>query len=126
MLYVALVIYCTVVFGIHGGEGISGINRQARNALCALPFGLVAYFTFDYPQAVVAFALAYAGVSMGFNRFTLWEKGAVTLFPIGALLLPAAYWIGYKTKYTNVLAEYLSGTFYGIFLAGVLTYVRHG
>lgn len=119
-LWTLLIPYCTFAFGIHGGEGITGINRQVRNAICAFPFALVSYFTWDYPEAVGAFALAYIGVNMGFDRFPLWVKGAVTLFPFGALLLPLAYWIGYKTRWTNVLAEYLSGTFYGVALCIIL------
>ncbi len=111
-----LIPFCTLAFGIHGGEFIQGINRQARNALCAAPFGLVAFFLWDYPEALIAFILAYIGANMGFDRHPLWFKGFITMPPIGAALLPLAYWIGYKTKWTNVAAEYLSGTFYGIAL----------
>jgi hypothetical protein len=60
------------------------------------------------------------GVNMGFNRFSLWEKGIVTFFPFGAALLPLAYLIGYKTRWKNVFAEYFSGTLYGAALAGIM------
>lgn len=117
MIYAIIIVYCAITFGIHGGELVSGINRQVRNALCATPFAVVAYFTWDYPEAVAAFTLAFVGVNMGFDNWPLWFKGFITL-PIGGFVtLPLAYWIGNKTKYTNVLAEYLSGTFYGLLLA---------
>ena len=121
MEYILLISYCTAAFGLHGGEGITGINRQVRNTLCALPFGFVAFMVWHiWLMAFFSFALAYGGVSLGFDgtsKARLVLKGLITLPPFGAVLLPLAYWIGYSTRWTNVLAEYLSGTFYGIALA---------
>ncbi len=121
---IILVVYCTLAFGIHGGQFITGINRQLRNVMCALPFGIVAYGVsstlYDFPLAAVFFTLAYIGTSMGFTKYPLWFKGLVTL-PLGGFFsLPLAYWIGDRTKYTNVVSEYLSGTFYGVILSIIL------
>lgn len=120
MEYIAITLYTTAAFGIHGGEGITGINRQVRNTLCALPFGVVAWQMYHVDLfAIMAFALAYCGVSLGFDgtsKSRLVLKGFITMPPFGAALLPLAYWIGYNTRWKNVLAEYLSGTFYGIAL----------
>ena len=119
-LWLLLIPYTGLAFGIHGGEFISGINRQARNALCAIPFGLVAYVTFDYPEAVLAFAFAYGGASLGFDNWPLWLKGLITLPPFGAALLPLAYYIGDRTRWKNVFSEYFSGALYGITLAAIM------
>ncbi len=119
-IWLLLIPYCTLAFGIHGGEMYSGINRQLRNLACAIPFAIVAYFTWDFPEAVVAFALAYGGVSLGFagqvNIPRLILKGGLTC-PIGGfIMLPLVYVLSYKTKYTNILAEYGTGTVYGTLL----------
>ena len=128
-LWLLLIPYTGLAFGLHGGEFISGINRQARNALCAIPFGLVAYITFDYPEAVLAFAFAYIGANLGFDWFPAsgWKyygglavKGLITLPPFGAALLPLAYYIGDRTRWKNVFSEYFSGTLYGITLAAIM------
>ncbi len=115
-LWLLLIPYCTLAFGIHGGAFISGVNRQVRNVLCAIPFALVAYCTWNYPEAIVAFALVFCGANMGFDNHPLWLKGLITLPPFGAGLLPLAYWIGDKTKWKNVASEYLSGFLYGVTL----------
>ena len=129
MEYAFLIAYTTAAFGIHGGEGITGINRQVRNTLCALPFAFTAFMVWHLPlMALFAFALAYGGVSLGFDgtsRLRLVLKGLITMPPFGAVLLPMAYWIGYSTRWTNVLAEYLSGTFYGIALALIWRFYGH-
>jgi peptidoglycan/LPS O-acetylase OafA/YrhL len=124
-LWLLLIPYTTAAFGIHGGEGITGVNRQVRNLICALPFALVAFVTVEallpYPYAhllvVVAFVLAYVGANMGFDEWPLWFKGFVTLPPLGAALLPLAYAI--NTKWKNVFQEYFSGTLYGAALAAI-------
>lgn len=140
-LWLLLIPYTGLAYGIHGGEFVTGINRQVRNLLCAAPFALVAWIVanslptgslpahFEFAFAFVFFALAYEGVNMGFASATLpgaqptalhlaW-KGFVNLMPLGAVLLPLAYWIGYRTTSKNVLAEYLSGVFYGAALAAI-------
>lgn len=62
---------------------------------------------------------------MGFDnpKHPLWLKGLITLFPIGAILLPLAYFLGGKTKNPPFYSEFISGAFYGLILAGV-SYVR--
>ena len=136
ILWLLLIPYCTLAFGIHGGEFITGINRQVRNLICAIPFGLVCCtlpFSYSYALAFVSFSIAYLGSNLGFDWFpsTGWKyyfglaiKGFITCPFGGFITLPIAYWIGYKTKYTNVLAEYLSGTLYGGVLCATLFYVR--
>lgn len=119
MLALLLVVYTTLAFGIHGGQFITGINRQVRNVLCAIPFGLVAYLVtsthYDMPVAAFFFVCAYVGSNMGFNDWPLGFKGFVTLPPIGTVLLPFAYSI--DTRWKNVFSEYFSGFLYGAFLA---------
>ena len=122
--WLLLIPYCTAAYAIHGGELITGVNRQVRNVLCAAPFGLVAWFVssnhYDYPIGLVAFGLAYWGANMGFDNHRLWVKGMINLFPVGAVLLPFAYWLGSKTKNPPYWAEFISGAFYGIVLVGVV------
>lgn len=120
ILDIALIVYTTAAFGIHGGEGITGLNRQFRNFLCALPFWLVGFACCGAYGAIAWYLLAFIGTNMGFNRWPLWAKGFITLPAGGFLALPLAYWIGNKTRFTNVAAEYLSGTFYGILLVVIL------
>lgn len=121
MLALLLIVYTTLAFGIHGGQFVTGITHQIRNAICALPFGLVAYYimptTCDYPFAVLFFMCAYVGSGMGFDRWPLDWKGFVTFPPFGAILLPFAYSI--DTKYKNVFQEYFSGFLYGVSLAAI-------
>lgn len=126
MLYAAIIYipFCTLAFGIHGGQGITGINRQVRNLLCAIPFAVFAYSVSGIPLAIAAFILAYIGVSMGFTKYPLWLKGLVTCLPFGAVLLPLAYYIGDRTPWKNVTSEYLSGTFYGLTLC-LLSFISH-
>lgn len=96
------------------------------NVLCFSLSILVPLFS-----SLVFFIWAYLGANLGFDWFpnTGWKyyaglvvKGFVTLPLGGFITLPLAYWIGYKTKYTNVLAEYLSGTLYGGILCGLCLY----
>lgn len=115
----------SLAFGIHGGELITGINRQARNIFCAFPFAIFAYFTWDYPEAIAAFTMAYIGANMGFDNHPLWLKGLITMFPFGAALLPLAYWIGNKTPWKNVTSEYLSGFLYGLTLTILSLIINH-
>lgn len=117
MIWLLLIPYMALVFGLHGGELITGLNRQFRNLICALPFGVVAYLMasthYDYPIALISFLCAYFGTNMGFDSWPLWLKGLITFPPLGAALLPLSYWLGNKTKWTNVASEYLSGALYG-------------
>ncbi len=117
MIYLTIIIFSTFAFGLHGGEGITGINRQVRNTLCALPFGFVAFMVWHiWLMAFFSFALAYGGVSLGFDgtsKARLVLKGLITLPPFGAVLLPLAY----AVTRTAAQAEYLSGILYGIALA---------
>jgi hypothetical protein len=131
MIYAALIAYCTFVFGVHGGEGITGVNRQVRNLLCAIPFAAVSYsLHYNYALGIATFVTSYIGANMGFKDHAdgspnfLWlpVKGLVTFVIGGFIALPLAYWIGYKTRFKNVLAEYLSGTFYGLILTGLLIF----
>lgn len=126
LLWLLLIPYLSEAYGIHGGEAAIGTPRIIRNLLCAWPFALVAFLIAGHctPHLVeqssisaLFFVAAYLGTSMGFDNHPLWFKGLVTLFPVGAALLPLAYWIGYRTPSKNVLAEYLSGLFYGAALA---------
>jgi hypothetical protein len=107
----------------------SGVNRQLRNLLCALPFGLIGYLSFSPPlaylSALVAFALSYGGTSLGFDWFPAsgWRyygglaiKGLITCPLGGVVSLPFAYWVGGKTVSKNVFSEYFSGTLYGAIL----------
>lgn len=81
----------------------------------------------------MCFALAYGGTSLEFNSSTvpmgqptsLWlaAKGFITCPFGGFIALPLAYFIGYKTKWKNVLAEYLSGTFYGVILSMLIIFL---
>lgn len=128
IVFPLIITYCTLAFGIHGGEGITGINRQVRNLLCAVPFGLVLLLALGPAAGGVSFVLGYVGANVGFkdlpngkpNYCWLPVKGLIT-FPAGGFLaLPLAYRIGYATRWTNVLAEYLSGTLYGILLCATL------
>ncbi len=73
--------------------------------------------------------LAYEGVNMGFNwanegnwRFylSLALKGFINMPLGGFLTLPLAYWLGTKTKWNTVFAEYFSGTLYSFLLLGVI------
>ncbi len=120
LLDIVIIVYCTFAFGIHGGELISNVNRQLRNFLCVLPFGLV-FYLINWQLGLLCFLMSYGGVSLGFagqlNYIRLALKGALTC-PIGGfIVLPLIYFLSYKTKYTNMLAEYGSGTAYGIILA---------
>ncbi len=124
IFYIALIVYCTLVYGLHGGEGITGINRQVRNLLCAIPFGVVMGLCSGFPACLMFFAMAFLGVNLGFDFWPLWFKGFVN-YPFGGFIaLPLVYWLAYKTRWTNVLAEYASGTVYGLLL--VLTMVLKG
>ena len=126
MLWMLLIPYCTLAFGIHGGELIQNVNRQLRNLLCAIPFGIVCGYVFGWHAGAVYFALAYGGTSLGFNEpvqaGSLWMagKGFITCPFGGFITLPLSYAV---TK-NNVISEYLSGTLYGLILAGLL-YVEH-
>lgn len=125
MIVIALIVYCTLAFGIHGGQFITGINRQVRNLICAAPFAVIAYLAWDYQWAAAFFTLAFLGANVGFDNHPLWLKGMITLFPFGAVLLPLAYWIGDKTPWKNVTSEYLSGAFYGLALCLLSLVVIH-
>lgn len=125
MLMILSVIYCSLAFGIHGGQFITGINRQARNVLCAAPFAVFSYLAWDYQFAALFFTLAFLGANMGFDHHPLWLKGFITLPPFGAALLPLAYYIGDKTPLKNVVSEYLSGSFYGLTLCLLSLVVSH-
>ena len=131
MIYsILLVVWTTLAFGLHGGELATGINRQVRNLLCAIPFGLTTYFCssqhWGFPLAVAAFMLAYGGVSLGFaadqsnplklNYPRLVLKGLITCPVGGGIALPLVYFLSYKTRYTNILAEYGSGAAFGLIL----------
>lgn len=124
IIFPIIIAYCTLAFGIHGGEGITGVNRQVRNLLCAIPFGIVMFFSFGTIAAAVSFLLGYIGSNVGFkdlpggvpNYKWLPVKGLIT-FPAGGFItMPLAYKIGYATKWKNVFAEYFSGTLYGALL----------
>jgi len=121
--WILLVPYCAAAFGIHGGELVTGVNRQLRNLICALPFGLVSWFVFSHlplelRSSLVLFfgAAAYLGANMGFDNHPLWLKGLVTFPPLGAILLPLAY--SMETTASN--QEYLSGFFYGVALCFIV------
>jgi len=124
-LWLLLIPYTGLAYGIHGGEFVTGINRQVRNFLCAWPFALVAFLVAAHYAPVLQSGLisaffgvaAFIGTDIGFDNWSLWLKGLITFPPLGAGLLPLAYWIGYRAPSTNVLAEYLSGLFYGAALA---------
>lgn len=127
-LWLLLIPYQTIAYAIHGGELAKGTDRQVRNILCAWPFGLVEYLFVhhdikpmfshaEYALALVAFASAFVGTNMSFDNYPLWLKGLVTYSPLGAGLLPLAYYIGNKSPLKAVASEYLSGTFYGTALA---------
>ena len=118
-----LIVYCTAAFGIHGGELVTGINRQVRNLLCAIPFGLVMWHIGHHPFiGILYFAMAYVGVNMGFDRWPLGIKGLVTFPPLGAAILPFAYSI--KTRWTNIFSEYFSGFLYGVALCVIAWVMR--
>ena len=120
MIYAALIAYTAAVFGIHGGELIQNVNRQIRNLLCAIPFGIVCALCFGYHIGLTCFCMAYGGVSLGFDAWPLWFKGTITCPFGGFITLPLSYAV---TK-NNVISEYLSGALYGLILAGLL-YARH-
>lgn len=121
MFWLLLIPYCTAVYGIHGGEGITGINRQVRNILCAAPFALALNGLFPL-SAEIAFVLSYLGTNMGFTTHPLWFKGYTTFPPLGAALLPFAYWVGSKTKGNPAaFSEYFSGFLYGVTLFSIHT-----
>lgn len=114
-LWLLLIPYCTLTFGIHGGEGVSGIDRQVRNLICALPFALVGWLSsLGWEYGLGLFILSYIGVNMGFDKWPLWFKGLITFPPLGAVILPIAYSI--NTKWKNVFQEYFSGTLFGVAL----------
>jgi hypothetical protein len=125
-----LIPYCTLAYGIHGGELLSSINRQVRNLICAVPFAVISWLSMhSVSLSLLAFLLSYLGTNLGFDWFptTGWKyyggltiKGLITCPLGGFITLPLAYYIGYRTKYKNVLAEYLSGTFYGGILCALL------
>lgn len=128
LLYLALIVYCTIVYGIHGGEMDPNTNRQLRNLLCALPFGIVCAAVFGIPLGLVFFGLAYGGTSLGFDALTgywgLAIKGFIT-YPLGGFAtLPLTYFIGNRSPEKNVLSEYASGAAYGLLL--VLTIILKG
>lgn len=125
-LWLLLIPYCAIAYGIHGGEAISGINRQVRNLICALPFLIVSWVLFSglpswqqYSLSILFGAMAYLGTNLGFDNHRLWVKGLLTCFPLGALALPLAYKIGKIAAQ----CEYLSGAFYGLVLFGMI-YIR--
>jgi len=120
MIWLLLIPYCAAAYAIHGGELATGINRQVRNVLCAIPFAAVAYMAahgmvstniyIDSGCAFTAFWLAFAGTNMGFDNHPLWLKGLITFPPLGAALLPLAY---ANKSWTASTCEYLSGALYG-------------
>lgn len=116
-LWLLLLPYTTLAFAIHGGEIVQNVNRQLRNALCALPFGIVAWYIFsthyDFPAGLFFFACAYIGSNMGFDSWLLDFKGFITFPPFGAWLLPLAY----HNHLPAAKQEALSGLFYGTALA---------
>lgn len=134
LIYIALIVYCTIAFGIHGGEMLTGTNRQLRNMICAAPFGVVCFAAFGWLVGLTCLGLAYGGVSLTFDSATLPRSQPTTLWLIakgmitcpfgGIVTLPIVYWLSYKTRWTNVLAEYASGAAYGLLL--VLTMVLKG
>lgn len=128
-LWLLLIPYTSLAYGIHGGEALTGTPRIIRNILCALPFGLVAYaFAVSFPHGLfhtrlddclcvfAAFLSAYLGANMGFDNHPLWLKGLINFFPFGAALLPIAY---ANKNMTAAQCEYLSGALYGICLAAL-------
>lgn len=121
-LWVLLIPYTTVAFAVHGGEIVQNVNRQLRNLICALPFGLVAAFCFSLASGSVCAALsalfftcAFIGSNMGFDNHRLWVKGFITFPPLGALLLPIAY----AGDQTASASEAESGVLYGTVLAAI-------
>lgn len=113
-LWLLLIPYTTLAYGIHGGELIQNINRQVRNLICAIPFGLVGYYIFGAYGGVPALVLSFIGTNMGFDNHPLWLKGLVTFPPLGAGLLPASY---ADKNLTAATCEYISGFLYGTALA---------
>lgn len=73
MIYILILTYCTAAFGLHGGQLATGVNRQARNAICALPFALVGYATWGIPAGAVWFILSFVGSNIGHENF--WSMG---------------------------------------------------
>lgn len=119
MLNLLLIPYCTLAYGIHGGELVTGLNRQFRNLLCAVPFGAVPYTVlsthYDFPVALALFASAFIGTNEGFDNHPLWLKGLINFPPLGIILLPLAYRLASKPA----RQEYLSGFLYGLALTGI-------
>ncbi len=117
-LWLLLIPYCTLAFGIHGGEFVQNINRQIRNLICAIPFALVGWLSsLGWECGLGLFILSYIGVNMGFDKWPLWFKGLITFPPLGAAILPIAYSINIKSaKGKNVFQEYFSGTLFGVSL----------
>lgn len=129
LIWILLIPYCTIAYGIHGGEMYTGVNRQLRNLACALPFGVIGPLSFSPPlaylSALVAFSLSYGGTSLGFDWFPSsgWKyygglaiKGLITCPLGGVVSLPFAYCVGGKTVSKNVFSEYFSGFLYGLIL----------
>lgn len=121
-LWLLLIPYLSIAYGIHGGEFIQNVPRIVRNVLCAWPFALVAFlisghytplFIEQYSTASLFFVAAYFGANMGFDNHPLWLKGLINFFPVGALLLPLAY-VGSAVA---AVKEYRSGAYYGVALA---------
>ena len=72
-LWFLLIPYCAAAYALHGGQIATGVNRQVRNLICALPFGLVGFLTFGWPIALVLFIMAFIGSNIGHDNF--WEMG---------------------------------------------------
>jgi len=130
-LWLLLIPYCTLAFGVHGGELFQNINRQVRNLICAAPFAVTSFYLSMGLWSFFPFLLSYLGSNLGFDWFptTGWKyyaglavKGFVTCPLGGFITLPFAYFIGNKTRWTNVFAEYFSGTLYGVILLCVALY----
>lgn len=121
-LWLLLIPYTTLAYGIHGGELIQNINRQVRNLICALPFTVVGWYLFGPYGAAAGLLCGYFGSNLGFDNHPLWLKGFINLPPFGALLLPAAY---ADKNLPAATCEYISGFLYGTALAVIAILKSH-